>query len=122
MQWDSPLVIILAVAALALVAIVGIAVLPSTPAFKQIVLGVVADPLVTGTMRALLIYLCPVMVGATIAYLSGIDDPRLLPLVPILIGAIRGAEARVDGHLKPTQNSVNPPAVAGGGDRDLLKP
>jgi len=118
---EQTILLIGGLAALAIVAIVALSVASSTPAFKQICLGVIADPLVTGTMRALLVYLLPLTIGAAIAYLGGVSDPRWLPLVPIAVGAIRVLEARADGWLKPGQNSVNPPAVAGGGDKDLLE-
>lgn len=119
-NWNDPLVITFAIGVAAIVAIVALAVLPSTPAFKQLVVGVKADPQLVGLMRALLLYLVPVVVGAAMAYVQGWTDPRLLPLVPVLIGAIRVVEARLDAWMKPDQNRPNPPPVAGGGDADLL--
>lgn len=121
MKWDDPLVIIAALAAAALVGIVALAVLPSTPAFRQIVVGVKTDPQVVGLMRALLFYLVPTICAGVVAYLGNWTDPRLLPLVPILIGAIRLGEGRFDQMMKAKQNAPNPPPVAGGGDPGLLR-
>jgi hypothetical protein len=95
-------------------------VLPSTPAFKQLVGGVKADPVLAGLMRSLLLYVLPLAIGAATAYVQGWTDPRLLPLVPIALGAIRWAESAIDKLTKPDQNRPNPPPVAGGGDADLL--
>lgn len=115
MTWTDPLVIIFGVAAAALVLIVALAILPSTPAFKAILVGVATDPVLVGLMRGLLVYILPIASGTLLAYVNGWTDPRLLPLVPLLIGAIRVGEARVDKWLKPQQNAVNPPPVAGSG-------
>ena len=119
MAWQDPLMIVFALGVAAVVAIVALAVLPQTPAFRQLVVGVRADPQLVGLARALLLYLVPVVVGAAVAYVQGWTDPRLLPLVPLLVGAIRLAEGRIDQALKRDQNAVNPPPVAGGGDRGL---
>jgi hypothetical protein len=115
MNWNDPLVIIFGATALALVAIFALAVLPSTPAFRQILVGVAADPQLVGIMRALVAYIVPIGIGGAVAYVQGWTDPRLLPLVPLLIGAIRVIEGRLDGIAKPEQNAVNPPPVAGSG-------
>jgi hypothetical protein len=120
MAWTDPLVIIFGVAALALVAIVALAVLPSTPAFRQLVTGALADPTLVGLMRGLLFYVVPLALGGALAWVGGWTDPRLLPLVPLAGGLIRWAEGRFDRWQKPQQNAVNPPPVAGGGDRGLI--
>lgn len=118
MAYNDPLVIIFAVAAAALVLIAALAILPSTPAFKQILVGVSTDPQLVATMRALVAYVIPTIVGAAVAYVQGWTDPKLLPLVPILIGAIRIIEGRIDQTTKPMQNQPNPPPVAGSGAGD----
>lgn len=58
-------------------------------------------------------------VGVATAWVQGWDDPRLLGLVPIALGAIRWAEARLDQALKPLQNQHTPPSVAGGDGKVL---
>lgn len=113
--WNDPLIIIFGVAAAALVIIFAIAVLPSTPAFKQIIVGVSTDPQLVATMRALVAYVVPIGIAGAIAYVQEWTDPRLLPLVPLLIGAIRIVEGRLDHLAKPGQNNINPPTVAGSG-------
>ena len=120
MRWDEPLAIIFGVATLALVAIVTLAVLPTTPAFKQPVTGALADPTLVGLMRGLLFYVVPLALGGALAWVSGWTDPRLLPLVPLAGGFIRWAEGRFDRWQKPQQNAVNLPPVAGGGERGLI--
>lgn len=120
MNWDSPLVIVAAVGVAAVVVILALALLPGTPAFKQIVVGVRASPALVGLMRSLLVYVVPLAASAAVAYVQGWTDPRLLPLVPILIGALRVGEAQFDQAMRPKMNSVNPPPVSGGGDADLL--
>jgi len=119
-EWTSPLVIVIAIGLAAVVAILAIALLPNTPAWKQIVVGVKASPALVGLMRSLLLYVVPLAISAGVAYVQGWDDPRLLPLVPILIGALRIVEAQFDQAMRPKMNAVDPGPVAGGGDADLL--
>ena len=82
---------------------------------KQILIGVATDPLVVGVARAALLYLLPIAAAAGLAYVQGWTDPRLVPLVPLLVAFIRALESAVDRSLKPQQNQVNPPPVAGSG-------
>jgi hypothetical protein len=119
MQWSDPLVIIFALVAIALVAICAIAILPQTPAFRQLIVGVEADPQLVGLARALIFYSVPIGLAAATAYLGHWTDPRLVPLVPVALGAIRIVESQFDSWQKPDQNRVDPPPVAGGGDADL---
>lgn len=86
---------------------------------RALFVGVARDPLVVGATRAILLYLLPVAVMALVAYVQGWTNPRLVPLIPAAIALIRALEAAIDRALKPEQNAVNPPPVAGGGDPDL---
>lgn len=122
MSWQDPLVVVAAVGVAAIVAILALALLPGTPAFRQLVVGVRASPALVGLVRALLVYCVPLAVSAAVAYLNEWTDPRLLPLVPILVGALRVVEAQFDQAMKPKANRVDPPPVAGGGDADLARP
>ncbi len=118
----DPWFLLAATGLLGLLAILALALLPGTPAFRQIVIGVKASPAVVGLMRAALVYLLPVTIGGGIAYVQEWTSPALLPLIPILVALLRIVESQMDQRLRPGQNSVNPSAVAGGGDADLLEP
>ena len=83
--------------------------------FREILIGVATDPLLVGAVRAALLYLLPIGVAASLAYVQGWDDPRYLPIVPFLIALIRAFEAAADRSLKPHANDINPPPVAGSG-------
>ena len=113
------LIILAAVAIVAVAAVAILALISSTPTLKQLFVGVLANPQLVGLTRALILYVLPIAVGAAIAYINSWTDPRLVGLVPILIGGIRFLEGEVDKRLKPDQNAVNPPPVAGGGSTDL---
>lgn len=112
------LLLIGGLAALAIVAIVALSVASSTPSFKKMLVGVTTDPQVVGLVRALAAYVIPVAAGAALAYLGNVHDPRLLPIVPVLVGCIRIIEGRLDKNSKPGQNDKRPPAVAGSGGGD----
>jgi hypothetical protein len=88
---------------------------------KALFVGVAKDPLVVGAFRALVLYVLPIGAAAGIAYAQEWTDPRLVPLVPLLVALIRALESAIDRSLKPDQNAVNPPPVAGGG-ADELRP
>jgi hypothetical protein len=85
---------------------------------RQVLIGVATDPLIVGAARAALLYLLPIAAAAGLAYVQGWSDPRYLPLVPFLVALIRAFEAAADKSLKPRQNQVNPPPVAGSGGGD----
>lgn len=81
---------------------------------KRMFIGVAKDPMVVACFRAVVLYVLPIGVAATIAYLNEWTDPHLVPLVPLLIALIRAVEGAIDRSMKPDQNAVNPPPVAGG--------
>lgn len=81
---------------------------------KQVFIGISKDPLVVGAFRAVVLYVLPIGAAAGVAYLNEWTDPRLVPLVPLLVALIRATEAAIDRSMKPQQNAVNPPPVAGG--------
>lgn len=116
MTWTDPIVIVLAVGLTAIVLILVIALLPQTPAFDRIVKGVTTDPELVGLMRGLLIYVLPSVFALVAAYIADWRDPRLLGIAPIALGFLRWLESRMDKALKPQQNDINPPPVAGGGE------
>jgi hypothetical protein len=120
MTWGDPLVVIAAMASLAVVVIFALAMVPQIPGAKDLFVGVGTNPQVVALFRALLIYYLPGAVAAVTAYVNHWTDPRLLGLVPFALGILRLLEGRVDAWLKPKQNDVNPPPVAGGGGPGLL--
>lgn len=80
---------------------------------KRILVGVSTDPQLVAAVRALLLYLVPVVAELLIAWLAGISDPRWLPVIPATVTAIRVLEGAVDRALKPTQNAIYPAPPAG---------
>lgn len=114
MNWTDPLIIVLGLLVLAILVLVLLVALPQFPGLRQLLVGVGANPQVVALFRALLAYVLPGAVFSATAYINHWTDPRLLPLVPILLGLMRAAEGRLDAWLKPQQNAVNPPPVAGG--------
>lgn len=87
---------------------------------KHFIIGVGHDPKIVGATRAALLYLLPIGVAALVAWLTALHDPRWLWLAT-LIPLIRAVEGyAIDQLRKPDQNAVNPPPVAGGGNRDLI--
>jgi hypothetical protein len=88
---------------------------------RQVFIGISKDPLVVGAFRAVVLYVLPVGAAAGVAYVNEWTDPRLVPLVPLLVALIRATEAAVDRAAKPAMNNVDPPPVAGGGSTDLLR-
>jgi hypothetical protein len=85
---------------------------------RQVLIGVATDPLIVGAARAALLYLLPIAAAAGLAYVQGWNDPRLVPLVPLLVAFIRAFESAVDRSLKPKMNQIDPPKVAGSGGGD----
>lgn len=80
---------------------------------KRLFVGVSHDPKVVGTFRAFVLYALPLGVGALVAYLSALHDPRWLWL-GALIPVIRAVEgALIDQVFKASQNEVHPPSPAG---------
>jgi hypothetical protein len=88
--------------------------------FKQVLVGVAKDPFVVACARAVVFYAVPVATAAGVAYLNEWTDPRLVPLVPLLVAIIRAVEGEFDKANKPGQNNIDPKPVAGGGDRGLI--
>lgn len=82
---------------------------------RMVLIGVSTDPLVVAAARALLFYVVPVALAASVAYVQGWTDPRLVPLVPFLVALIRATEGAIDRAKKPAMNQINPPPVAGSG-------
>lgn len=120
MSWTDPLVVLLALAVLAMVALVVIQVAPGLPSLLQTLRGVEVDPRVVGIVRGLALYYLPIGVGALVVWVNGWTHPLLVPAVPGLIALVRLAESAMDRALKPQQNMINPPPVAGGGSEELL--
>ena len=84
--------------------------------FKRILIGVSTDPQVVAAVRALLLYLVPVVAELVIAWLAGISDPRWLPVIPATVTAIRVLEGAVDRAIKgaginDVPPTTDPPAV-----------
>lgn len=87
---------------------------------KRLIIGVSTAPAVVAAVRGFLFYALPLGVGALVAYLGAIHDPRWLwlgGLIPV-IRAIEGA--LIDQVFKRDQNQRNPPPVAGSGDAGSL--
>lgn len=87
---------------------------------KRVLVGVSTDPQVVAAVRALVLYLVPVVAELVIAWLAGITDPRWLPVIPATVTAIRVLEGAVDRALKgpgindvPPTTEPTPPAGAG---------
>jgi hypothetical protein len=120
MNWTDPLIIVLGLLVLVVLVLVLLVALPQFPGLRGLLVGVGTNPQVVALFRALLAYALPGTVVAATAYINHWTDPRLLPLVPVLLAAMRAAEGRLDAWLKPQQNAVNPPPVAGGGTVDLI--
>ena len=102
-----------ALASVILIAV--LALLPDTPKFREMLVGVVTDPALVGLFRALLAYTLPIAVAGILAYLGNLRDPRLLGAVPILIGIVRVVEGKLDQIAKPQSNAIDPPKIAGSG-------
>lgn len=68
--------------------------------FKRILIGISTDPQLVAAVRALLLYLVPVVAELVIAWLAGITDPRWLPVIPATVTAIRVLEGAIDRALK----------------------
>ena len=80
--------------------------------FKAVIVGVSTDPQVVAAVRALLLYLVPVVAELVIAWLAGITDPRWLPVIPATVTAIRVLEGAVDRAIKgPQANNPASPQV-----------
>jgi hypothetical protein len=80
---------------------------------KALLVGVGHDPAVVGAFRAFLLYTLPLGVGALVAYLGALRDPRWLWLAA-LIPLIRALEGyAIDQLQKPTQNAAHPTPPAG---------
>ncbi len=104
MNWNDPLVIVLGLLGIAVLALVLMVALPQFPGLKDLLVGVATSPQVVGIFRALLVYVVPVALGSAVAYVNGWTDPRLLPLVPLILGGLRSLEAAFDNWRKPHQN------------------
>ena len=87
---------------------------------KQVLVGVATDPAVVGAARAFALYALPLVTALLVGYLSGVRDPKWAGVALAAVPVIRALEGAVDRALKPQANAINPPPVAGGGDRDLL--
>lgn len=121
MSWSDPLIVVLGLLILAVLALVLMVALPQFPGLKELLVGVRTNPQLVALFRALLAYYLPGAIAAIVAYIGHWTDPRLLGLVPFLLGGMRLLEGRLDAWLKPDQNAVNPPPVAGSGNGDPAK-
>lgn len=75
---------------------------------KRLIVGIGTAPAVVGAARGVLLYLLPLGVGALVAYLAALTDPRwlwlgaLIPLIRALEGAL------LDQVFRATQNDPLP--------------
>ncbi len=121
MSWTDPIVILAALAVLAMFMLLLVMLIPSLPDLQQALIGVKVDPQVVGLLRGIVVYFLPIAVASTLVWVRGWTSPILLPIIPTVIALIRLLESMIDAHLKPQQNVVNPPPVAGGGGPELLQ-
>lgn len=91
-------------------------------AIQRVILGVSTAPAVVAAARSVVLYLLPLGVGALIATVAAISDPRwlwltaLLPLVRALEGAL------LDQVWKSSQNDRYPAPPAGQGTPPAVPP
>ena len=121
MRWDDPLIILLTIAVGCLVVLTVVMTVPSLPTLKQAFVGVNVDPRVVGLVRGILLYFLPLGAGAAVVWVQDWTHPMLVPIAGSIIGLIRLSESGIDKWLKPEQNVINPPPVAGGGSPELAR-
>jgi hypothetical protein len=119
LAWNSPLIILLALA-VALLAVLGaFVVIPTWPAIKDVLTGVDVDPRLVGLARGILLYFLPLGAGAAVVWVNGWTSPALIPIAASVVALLRLLESMADQKLKPAQNAPDPPPVAGGGGPGL---
>lgn len=95
MTWSSPVVLVLAVGLGAIAVVLAVALWPSSPGLAALWTGAKGDPRLQALVRSLLLYVVPTCAAALVGLIGGLDNPLLVPLVPILIGLVRWLEGAV---------------------------
>ncbi len=92
------------------------------PELRALIIGIGRSPRAAGLARLVVFHLGPSVIFWLNAYIAGWTDPRLIGLQGLISILMRQVEAEMDRRLKPSQNQVNPPPVAGGGGAGLIPP
>jgi len=88
---------------------------------KALFVGVGHDPQFVAAFRQFVLYVIPVVVTLGYGYAEQITNPVYYGLAMAFLTFVRSIEGVLDRVWKRDQNAINPPAVAGGADPDILR-